>query len=142
MKSMKALACIMLTLLFVCNTAHAGNVSDAKETLVEVIVFHGVKQCQTCQAIKKNSQWVVDTEFKNPGKGKKVVYKVIDFSKKENKKLAQKYEIAWTSLVLVKHAPDGKEVVKNLSEFAIENARTNTEVFKKQLAADIAQLLN
>ena len=73
--------------------------------------------------------------------GKKVVYKVIDFSKPENKKLAEKYQIAWTSLLLIKHGADGKETVKNLSEYAIENARTNTEAFRKTLANDIRALL-
>ena len=36
---------------------------------------------------------------------------------------------------------DGKETVKNLSEYAIENARTNTEAFRKTLANDIRALL-
>lgn len=130
----------MLAMIFVNNGIRANE--NANEVQVEVIVFHGVKQCQTCQAIKKNSQDVVENLFKEPGKGKKVVYKVIDFSKPENKEIARKYEIAWTSLVLVKHTPDGKEVVNNLSKFAIENARTNTDAFKKRLAEDITKLLN
>lgn len=140
MKTLKVLSLIMLAMVLVCNGAYA--TENAKETLVEVIVFHGVKQCQTCEAIKKNTKEVVESQFKNPGKDKKVVYKVVDFSKPENKKLAEKYEIAWTSVVLVKHAPDGKEVVNNISKFAIENARTNTEVYRKQLADDITKLLN
>ncbi|WP_297904771.1 nitrophenyl compound nitroreductase subunit ArsF family protein [uncultured Parabacteroides sp.] len=140
MKTLRVLSLIMLAMIFVNNGIRANE--NANEVQVEVIVFHGVKQCQTCQAIKKNSQDVVENLFKEPGKGKKVVYKVIDFSKPENKEIARKYEIAWTSLVLVKHTPDGKEVVNNLSKFAIENARTNTDAFKKRLAEDITKLLN
>lgn len=137
MKMFKFLSLAILAVMFVCNTAYAAN---NKETLVEVIVFHGVKQCETCKAIKANSQDVVASQFQNPGKNKKVVYRVIDFSKPENKKIAEKYEIAWTSLVLVKHQ-NGKETVNNISKFAIKNARTNTSMFKKQLAKDIKKML-
>ena len=54
---------------------------------------------------------------------------------------AKKYEIAWTSLLLIRHDAGDKETVRNISKFAIENARTNTEKFRKQLAEDIGKLL-
>lgn len=136
MKNLKSFTLVLLAMMLACATTQAAN----KETLVEVIVFHGVKQCETCKAIKKNSQDVVTAQFQNQGKGKKVVYRVIDFSKPENKQIAEKYQIAWTSLVLVKHQ-NGKETVNNISQFAIKNARTNTAVFKKQLAKDIKKML-
>ena len=141
MKQMKLMYIALLAMVIMCGKAIAANRVSAKAATVEVVVFHGVKQCQTCQAIKKNSQEVAVEVAKTLSGGKKVVYKVIDFSKPENKKLAEKYQIAWTSLLLIKHGSDGKETVKNLSEYAIENARTNTEAFRKTLANDIRVLL-
>ena len=73
--------------------------------------------------------------------GKNVSYRVVDFSKPEGKDEAKKYEIAWTSLLLIRHDAGDKETVRNISKFAIENARTNTEKFRKQLAEDIGKLL-
>ena len=73
--------------------------------------------------------------------GKNVSYRVVDFSKPEGKDEAKKYEIAWTSLLLIRHDAGDKEPVRNISKFAIENARTNTEKFRKQLAEDIGKLL-
>ena len=70
-----------------------------------------------------------------------VSYRVVDFSKPEGKDEAKKYEIAWTSLLLIRHDAGDKETVRNISKFAIENARTNTEKFRKQLAEDIGKLL-
>ena len=141
MKQMKLMYIALLAMVMMCGKAIAANRASAKAATVEVVVFHGVKQCQTCQALKKNSQEVATEVAKTLGVGKKVVYKVVDFSKPENKKLAEKYQIAWTSLLLIKHGADGKETVKNLSEYAIENARTNTEAFRKTLSEDIRTLL-
>lgn len=134
---MKALKFILLTLIAVitCGTmVNAENKSDAAK--VEVIVFHGVRQCETCKAIKKNTEEVVK-ELKNAD----VVYRVVDFSQESGKAEAEKYKVAWTSLIIVKHEADGKETVNNLSQFAIKNARTNTDEFRKQLATDINKLL-
>ena len=50
-------------------------------------------------------------------------------------------DYAWTSLLLIRHDAGDKETVRNISKFAIENARTNTEKFRKQLAEDIGKLL-
>lgn len=141
MKQMKLMYIALLAMVMMCGKAVAANRVAVKNTTVEVVVFHGVKQCQTCQAIKKNAQEVATEVAKTLGVGKKVVYKVVDFSKPENKKLAEKYQIAWTSLLLIKHGADGKETIKNLSEYAIENARTNTEAFRKTLSEDIRTLL-
>jgi hypothetical protein len=138
---MRTFRIFMLSLLavFVCGIS-----CDAKKKVantVEVAVFHGVKQCETCKAIKKNSQEVVEQYFKKTGKGNKVVYKVIDFSQEANKAIAEKYQIAWTSLLLIKKDTQGKETVNNLSQFAIKNARTNTEEFRKQLVVEIKKML-
>ena len=90
------------------------------------------------EAIKKNSQEVAEELAAD---GKNVSYRVVDFSKPEGKDEAKKYEIAWTSLLLIRHDAGDKETVRNISKFAIENARTNTEKFRKQLAEDIGKLL-
>lgn len=121
----------MLTIGTVCQAK-----GKNKQTTVEVIVFHGVKQCETCKAIKKNAEEVVKGM-----KNARVTYRVVDFSKDENKALAEKYQIAWTSLVLVRHNADGTETVNNISKYAIQNARTNTAEFRKQLVVEIKKLL-
>lgn len=138
---MRTLRIFMLSFLAVLLCGVVCNAKNKTGNTVEVVVFHGVKQCETCKAIKKNSQEVVEQYFKKPGKGNKVVYKVIDFSQDANKAIAEKYQIAWTSLVLIKHDAQGKETVNNISKFAIKNARTNTAEFRKQLVIEIKKLL-
>ena len=99
MKTVKIMLPLLAALMFGNGVVRAQNEAKHDKPAVEVVVFHGVKQCQTCQAIKKNSQEVAE-------------------------------ELA-----------GDKETVRNISKFAIENARTNTEKFRKQLAEDIGKLL-
>ena len=138
LKNVKIMLPLLAALMFGNGVVRAQNEAKHDKPAVEVVVFHGVKQCQTCQAIKKNSQEVAEELAAD---GKNVSYRVVDFSKPEGKDEAKKYEIAWTSLLLIRHDAGDKETVRNISKFAIENARTNTEKFRKQLAEDIGKLL-
>lgn len=142
MKNSKvSLFSLFFALVFCCISASLNAEVKEPET-VEVLVFHGVKQCETCQAIKKNTKEVVEQNFNSGADQGKVTFRIVDFSQPENKAIAEKYEIAWTSVVLIKHTADGKEEVKNISKMAIENARTNTPVYREKLSDEIKALID
>lgn len=107
MKTVKIMLPLLAALMFGNGVVRAQNEAKHDKPAVEVVVFHGVKQCQTCQAIKKNSQEVAEELAAD---GKNVSYRVVDFSKPEGKDEAKKYEIAWTSLLLIRHDAGDKEL--------------------------------
>lgn len=51
-----------------------------------------------------------------------VVFKTVDISTPEGEKIADKYEVTWSSLFVNKWK-DGKESRNNLTEFGFGNAR-------------------
>ena len=141
MKQMKHLL-ILLTLITGL-TACAADAQKKEGTLkdgVEVLYFHGKQRCATCQAIEKETKALIDSQFADAVKSGKVRFNVLDITKSENEALADKYEITWSSLVIVKYN-NGKETAENLTQFAFANARSNPAQFKKELAAKINQML-
>ena len=116
--------------------AQSGQVND----FVEVLYFHGKQRCVTCRSIEQNTKELLEAKFARQMKEGKVVYRVIDISKKGNVRIAEKYEVTWSSLFLVQHK-NGKEKAENLTEFAFGHSRTQPEVFKKGLAEKINQAL-
>ena len=116
--------------------AQSGQVND----FVEILYFHGKQRCVTCRSIEQNTKELVEAKFARQMKDGKVVYRVIDISKKENARIAEKYEVTWSSLFLVQHK-NGKEKAENLTEFAFGHSRTQPEVFKKGLAEKVNQAL-
>ncbi len=107
---------------------------------MEVLCFHTKKRCVTCTAIEKNAQETVETLFAEEVKTGRVVFKTIDLSLKENKKIAERYQVAWSSLI-VSQWKEGKESYENLTLQAFATARTAPEKFKKELAEKISALL-
>lgn len=91
-------------------------------------------------AIEKNAKEVVNTLFANELKNGTVVFKTVDISTPEGEKIADKYEVTWSSLFVNKWK-DGKESRNNLTEFGFGNARNNPDGFKKSLADKIRKSL-
>ena len=112
----------------------------ADKEKVEVLYFHGKQRCATCKAIEFNAKEAVEARFADDLSKGDVVFRTIDISRPENGKIAEKYEVTWSSLILVKH-DGGKEQVENMTEFAFGNARTAPEEFKKAVAEKVASLL-
>ena len=64
----------------------------------------------------------------------------MDISKEEA--LAERYEVSWSSLILVDYDKSGKESAINLTEFAFGNARNAPDKFKDGLSKRITEMLN
>lgn len=132
---------VLITGLMSCGSGdNSANAKSPEKDRVEVIYFHGKQRCATCMAIEKNTKEVVNTLFANELKNGIVVFKAVDISTTEGEKIADKYEVTWSSLFVNKWN-DGKEIRNNLTEFGFGNARKNPNGFKKGLADKIRQSL-
>lgn len=107
---------------------------------VEILYFHGKQRCATCMAIEKNAKEAVEAQFADELKNGTVVFKIIDISKAENEKIAEKYEVTWSSLFVSKWK-DGKETYEDLTEYAFANARTAPDTFKSGVIEKVRTLL-
>lgn len=111
----------------------------SKKDGVEVLYFHGKQRCATCMAIESNTTEVVKTQFADQVERGDVVFKIVNIE--DDEALADKYQITWSSLVLVDY-DCGVERAENITEFAFAKARTAPEEFKSELKTKIETLLN
>ena len=104
------------------------NIAKENQTnRVEVLYFHGAQRCITCRAIEANTVALLDSLYSKEQTDGKIIFKVIDISKKENEQIADKYEVTWSSL-FVNGWKDSKENVNNMTEFSFSNARNEIVV--------------
>lgn len=147
MNAMRQFFCVVLTSLFFFS---CGNGAKEKPQLtadevqqsdhVEVIYFHGAQRCVTCLAIESNTKSLLDSLYNRELASGKLVYKVIDLSKKESEPIADKYEVTWSSL-FVNRWKAGKEEIHNLTEFSFTNVKGNPDAFKTGVKNQIDELL-
>lgn len=127
-----------------CGNNKNGDIqSSAKDTpkdIVEVVYFHGKQRCITCNAIEKLTKEVVEMEFAQQLKENKITFKIVDISTKEGEKIADRYEVTWSSLYINKWK-DGMEAKNNMTEFGFSYAKGSPELFKIGVKRKIDELL-
>ena len=133
----------MLTLA-ACGRNQNANAQAAAQTdqedVIEVLYFHGKQRCITCNAIERLTKEVVETDFAGQLKDGKIIFKVIDISTKEGEKIADAYEVTWSSLYINKWR-DGKESRNNMTDFGFSYAKDSPDVFKAGVKKKIEELL-
>jgi len=112
--------------------------------MVEISTIENTSVCPMARTIrsilrKKNIRNIPVVYSKEKADGK-IIYKVIDISKKENEAIADKYEVTWSSL-FVNGWKDGKENVNNMTEFSFSNAKNTPDKFKEGIKSKIDELL-
>ena len=110
------------------------------DDVVEVLYFHGKQRCITCNAIENLAKEVVLNDFAQQVKDGTVVMKIIDISTKDGEKIADKYEVSWSSLFINKWN-DGIESKNNMTEFGFSYAKNSPDVFKDGVKKKIDELL-
>lgn len=113
--------------------------AKAEGDVVEVLYFHGKQRCATCIAIEKYTKELLAAQYGAQQRDSMLVFRNVDLT--EEKQLADKYEVTWSSLVVVDHNADGSEKPVNMTEFAFRNARKSPDKFKAGLARQIDEML-
>ena len=98
---------------------------------VEVLYFHGAQRCITCRAIEANTVALLDSLYSKEQTDGKIIFKVIDISKKENEQIADKYEVTWSSL-FVNGWKDSKENVNNMTSLVSPMQEMNRINLKRE----------
>ncbi len=133
--TMKVIAIALLFMSIVLSacaqTDSTKTVSTAESDGIEVLYFHGKQRCATCIAIERQTKQAVEELSDN-----RLTMRTIDISKKENESIVEKYEVAWSSLIVVK----GDNVL-NLTDLGFSLARNNPDGFRERLKSEIKQLL-
>ena len=135
---------VMAALICLCGAAFAQKAKVTRKItnkiVVEVLYFHGKQRCPTCIAIGDNSRDVVNKMFAKQVKSGAVKFKEIDISTPEGEKIADKYNVTWSSLY-VNQLKNGKESRNDMTQFGFANARSNTPAFRAELKNKINKLL-
>lgn len=139
MKRLSFIMTLFVMSLVIVSCGQAGGNQVKEETgegIVQVMYFHGKQRCATCQAMEEQTKALLDSEYQAELQEGKLKFRVVDFSEPEGEAVADRYEVAFSSLLLDK---DGQ--IDDLTDMGFRYARTEPETFKANLKTEIDQLL-
>jgi hypothetical protein len=108
---------------------------------LEVYAFHGTRQCTTCKNMKSLTKSTLEKYFATELKEGTIVYRVVDVDEDANYDLAEKFEASGTAL-MINRIKNGKENIKDWSDFAFEYANGDKSAYEKELKRLIDEQLN
>lgn len=115
---MKKHIAIVLGLIILLSIPFVGESQKPKKqkNYVEIIYFHGEKRCAGCIKIENMSSDAVKQFYSDDLKSGKVLWKEINFDKKENKKYIKQFDLYTQTLVVIKYKNGKLSEWKSLEE--------------------------
>lgn len=133
----KTLVFIILCCLS-CRPAPVSQQGAESNVVLNVYFFHLTERCDACTAIEENTRKVLAKYFSEQLNNGKIVFRSINIEKRENRNIAEKYQVSYTSLLLVR--ADG--TVTDFTNPSMNYAYMNPSKFGELLKAEIDKNLN
>lgn len=116
------------------------NPVKSKESKVYVYNFHVTNRCPSCIAIEEATTKTLKLYFKDEFRTGKLIRQIIDVDAEENQKLAEKYEVFGSCLLVVK-VENGKETKADLTGDGFKFAKNKEDRFIEILKNKITEFL-
>ena len=124
-----------------CSGGKRGSVAENQQTkkdVVEVLYFHGAQSCASCKAIERTTEELLE-EYEEAIDQGELIYSKLDLI--DNEERAEKYGVAWSSLLVIAYDNEGSEQVTDLTDHAYTDVMTDSERLKTRLRATINNYL-
>jgi hypothetical protein len=101
--------------------------------VLRVYFFHLTERCPACTAVEKETKAVLNKHFKTQFDRGIIEFTSFNIDRKENRYIAQKYQVSYTSLLLVR--ADG--TFTDFTNTSLNYAHMNPLKFEELLKAEI-----
>ena len=115
-------------------TKDSAKIETIAEGDVVIYYFHSKQRCRTCIGIQNVAQEAFSEAFAD---NNKVKFVELDFTERSNAELANRYEIAFSSLVVATSTEH-----TNLTDFAFANVNSNPDALKDALVEEVKKYLS
>ena len=132
--------CVGMVAMIGCTPKKAKSDGDGKSDVVEVLYFHGSQRCVTCMAVEELTKAVLEGQFSEQMQEDRLHFRTIDLIEQEE--IANEYEVAWSSLLLVDYDSEGNRRIVDLTDTAFLNARTSPERLEDEITRQLTEMLN
>jgi thiol-disulfide isomerase/thioredoxin len=102
-----------------------------------VYYFHSTDRCVTCNAVENNARALLEESYKTKIDNGTIKFASYNIDEEENKALVEKYQVAFSTLLIIK--ADGTKT--DFTNTAFQYAKNNPKKYKELLNAEIKKQL-
>lgn len=115
---------------------------DLTKAKVIVYYFHGDRRCPSCIAIEDETLKIISSDYKSYKENGEIVFSNVNIDLPENAKLAEKYQIAGSALLIIKNDKGTDVEIIDLTGDGFKFAMNKPEIFTEKLKNAIDKYLN
>ena len=116
-----------------CRQAVVERSEPDTDAVLRVWFFHPTTRCESCTAIEENTKKILGEHFKNQIENGIIKFRSFNIDNRENRAITEKYQISYTSLLLVR--ADG--TFTDFTNTSMNYASMNPEKFEELLKSEI-----
>jgi hypothetical protein len=139
MKKLTGFMIMMLLSALIVNGVYAQtqlNASASKPKL-EVFYFHATMRCTTCLAIEDNARKLLEKDFKNLLDNGTIKFQSYNVDEKVNKALIDKYQISFSTLLLIKSDGTKTDFTDNAFQYALSNPSKYESLLRTEIEKNL-----
>lgn len=112
------------------------NSTDSKARL-EVIYFHATNRCPTCNAIEDNAKKLLGKSFKQQLDNGTIKFEAYNVDESANKALVEKYQISFSTLLIVKSDGTKTDFTSKAFQYALANPAKYDALLKAEIEKNL-----
>jgi len=127
------LAGFILIASFSCNQKPAIQQLPDSDAALRIYFFHLTERCSACTAVENETKTVINKYYKTRLDKGEIVFKSFNIDRKENKSLTEKYQISYTTLLLIRADGTFSDFTNNSLNYADMNPAKFEELLKSEI---------
>ncbi len=139
MKKISAIVIVMLLSAVIAGNAYAQGDHNARTSnpKLKILYFHATMRCPTCLAIENNARKLLESNFKAELDNGTLEFVSYNVDEKENKPLVDKYQITFSTLLLVKSDGTKTDFTANAFQYALANPAKYTSLLSTEIEKNL-----
>jgi len=139
MKKLTGLLIMMLFSAIIVSGVYAQTRQNAPalKPKLEVLYFHATMRCPTCLAIEDNARKLIEQNFKTQLDNGTMKFESYNVDEKVNKALVDKYQISFSTLLLVKSDGTKTDFTTNAFQYALSNPSKYESLLRTEIEKNL-----
>lgn len=133
MKTTHLLISIFCLLVISCNQGQRTNAPAEPDAELNVYFFHIADRCEACIAIENNTKRVLEEHYKSKMDSNIISFSIFNINDRKNKTITEKYQVSYTSLLLVKDDGSVIDFTNTSFNYANMNPPRFMELLRKEI---------
>ena len=137
MKKLSGLLIMMLFSALITSNVYAQQNPTGSKTKLEVLYFHATMRCPTCNAVEDNARKLLERDYKTQLDNGTIKFNSYNVDESANKTLVDKYQITFSTLLLIKSDGTKTDLTGTGFQYALANPVKYETLLKAEIEKNI-----